>query len=299
MNIQHEHGEAVTVGFRDRMLFRYVYSPDTPADQAPKPFFHPVHTLSGNCLTNLRPNDHPWHHALCHTITRVGEANFWGGPSYREDGGYQFRDDNGRQVHREWLTLGKDERSASLEHRLDWIDFGGATLLEEIRGIGAAVVEGDAAWVLTFSSNLRNVAGRHLDLGNYHSSFGLAGSHYTGLLMRMTREYVFPCGDPKMQILAAGGLVGVDAVHGANTHWAALSGRHDESLDRTTTIFVDDSPGQPVHWFVRDKLPAVGFSFQYDRDHRLEVDEEIVLRHRLIFAEGALEPDQIEALVSA
>ena len=39
MNIQHEHGEAVTVGFRDRTLFRYVYSPDTPADQAPKPFF--------------------------------------------------------------------------------------------------------------------------------------------------------------------------------------------------------------------------------------------------------------------
>jgi len=293
----HEHGESVSVRFRDRTLFRYVYQPDTPADQAPKPYFHPVCSLSGNCLTNLRPNDHPWHHALCHTITRVGDVNFWGGPSYRKEGGYQFRDDNGRQVHRKWTNLEPGEGSVSLEHQLDWIAPDDSVLLAEERGIRAMVFEDESGWALSFRSNLKNIAGRPLDLGNYHSSFGLAGSHYTGLLMRMTREYIFPCGDAQMKVLAAGGLVGVDAVHGANVRWAALTGRHDGTLDRTTSIFVDDSPGQPVHWFVRDELPAVGFSFQFDRDRRLEIDGELVLRHRLIFAEGVLEPDQIEALV--
>lgn len=299
MNIQlvHELGESVSARFRDRTLFRYVYQPDLPVEQSPKPYFHPVCSLSGNRLSNLSPNDHPWHHALCHTITRVGDVNFWGGPSYREEGGYQFRNDNGRQVHRGWTRLEPGDRSVSLEHQLEWVDPDESVLLMEARGMDATVLDDESAWVLAFSSNLRNVAGRALDLGNYHSSFGLAGSHYTGLLMRMTREYVFPCGDAQMQILAAGGLVGVDAVHGANVRWAALTGRHDESLDRTTSIFIDDSPGQPVHWFVRDQLPAVGFSFQYDRDQRLEADEELVLRHRLIFAEGALDVERIEGLV--
>ena len=298
LQLSHTHGESVTVSHRDRPLLRYVYRPDVPAVESPKPYFHPVRTLSGNCLTNLRPNDHPWHHALCHTITRVGEVNFWGGPSYRAEGGYQFRGDQGRQEHREWSELGlTPQGGVRMEEQVDWVNPEGRVLLEEKRSL-AVTVEGDeTAWTLGFSSTLSNVSGEPLDLGNYHSSLGLKGSHYTGLLMRMTREYVFPCGDKQMRILGAGGLSGVEQVHGARVNWVALAGRHDTTLDRTTSIFVDDSPGNPVHWFVRDTLPAVGFSFQFDEDKHLEADGELVLRHRLIFAEGALEAEAIEALV--
>ena len=300
LQLSHSHGESVTVSFRNVPLFRYVYQSEVGIEESPKPYFHPVRTLSGNCLTNFRPNDHPWHHALCHTITRVGEANFWGGPSYRQEGGYQFRGDNGRQVHREWanLELTGDGR-AVLDERLDWATADGRVLLAEARGLTASVAPDESAWTLGLSSTLKNTSGGPLDLGNYHSSFGLKGSHYTGWLMRLSRDYLFCDFDSEVGLMGEGGLSGVDQVHGAQARWVALAGRHDTTLDRTTTIFVDDSPAGPVHWFVRDKLPAVGFSFQHDRDLRLEAGAELKLRHRLIFAEGALKAEAIVDRVRA
>ena len=42
-------------------LFRYIYEPDMPQSESPKPFFHPVNTLAGDLITNYRPHDHVWH----------------------------------------------------------------------------------------------------------------------------------------------------------------------------------------------------------------------------------------------
>ena len=57
--------ELLSVGERDleigcegRRLFRYVFRPETSADESPRPYLHPVCTLSGAELTTFRPNDH-------------------------------------------------------------------------------------------------------------------------------------------------------------------------------------------------------------------------------------------------
>jgi len=45
-------------------LFRYVYRPDTPPLESPKPYFHPVRTLAGNNVTVFRAHDQlDTHHA--------------------------------------------------------------------------------------------------------------------------------------------------------------------------------------------------------------------------------------------
>jgi hypothetical protein len=297
LQLSHAHGDSITVRFGDRELFRYVYCSKVGADESPKPYFHPVRTLSGNSLTNFRPNDHPWHHALCHTISRVGEVNYWGGPSYRQESGYQFRGDQGRQVHRAWTRLALDGDEPVMEEELEWVGPDDSVQLSETRKIMVSVRPDESAWTLRFCSRLTNVTGAELALGNYCSSFGLKGSHYTGLLMRMARDYLFCDFDEQVGIMGEGGLKGVDQVHGVQARWVALAGRHDTTLDRTTTIFVDDSPTGPVHWFVRDKLPAVGFSFQFDQDRNLETDSDLVLDHRLIMAEGALDAPGVAALV--
>lgn len=299
LHLSHLHGDSITVRYGDCELFRYVYCSQVAAEESPKPYFHPLRTLSGNCLTNFRPNDHPWHHALCHTISRVGEVNYWGGPSYRPEGGYEFRGDQGRQVHRAWTRLALDGDVPTMEEALEWVGPDGTVQLREARNLEVSVRPDASAWSLRFVSTLTNVSGVDLDLGNYHSSFGLEGSHYTGLLMRMARDYLFCDFDSEVGIMGEGGRKGVDQVHGVQGRWVALAGRHDTTLDRTTTIFVDDSPGGPVHWFVRDKLPAVGFSFQFDQDQCLKAGADLVLDHRLIMAEGALDAQGVEALVDA
>src|SRR5947209_8469657 len=85
------------------LLWRYVFQPDTPANEAPRPYAHPVRSLAGETLTAFRPNDHPWHHALSLTLGSVDGVNFWGGPSYIRDAGYCWRADHGEQIHVRWF----------------------------------------------------------------------------------------------------------------------------------------------------------------------------------------------------
>ena len=138
LQLHHEPHRHVEVSTGDGVvLFRYVYVPNTPANEAPRPYAHPVRSLAGDTLTNFRPHDHPWHHALSLTITSVSGVNFWGGPSHRAADGYAWRDDHGVQVHRAWEGLSPNR----LEERLDWCEpKSGRDLLHEHRVLEPALV---------------------------------------------------------------------------------------------------------------------------------------------------------------
>ena len=203
LQLRHEPGAHVDVLRPDGgLLWRYVYAPATPANEARRPYAHPVCSFAGDVLTNFRPNDHPWHHALSLTLTSVEGVNFWGGPSYRAGEGYRWRDDAGEQRHEAWLNL----RSELLEERVAWLSGTGERLLEEQRRMETTLEP--AGWSLRWTSELRNVTGRELVLGNYHATHGLLGSHYTGLQFRGARDLLDDHGDATI------GELGQELFHG-------------------------------------------------------------------------------------
>src|SRR6185503_13810634 len=112
----HRFVEIATAG--GQPLWRYVYLSGAPANEAPRPYAHPIWSPAGDVLTNFRPNDHPWHHGLSLTITSVDGVNFWGGPTHQAADGYQWRHDHGTQVHRAWPSLAPER----LEESLDWCE---------------------------------------------------------------------------------------------------------------------------------------------------------------------------------
>lgn len=271
----HRHLEIVTGD--GRLLWRYVYGPATPAKEATRPYAHPVRSLAGDTLTNFRPNDHPWHHGLSLTLASVDGVNFWGGPTYAAAGGYQWRDNHGTQIHRSWTSLA----AGQLEETLDWCEAkSGRILLHERRVMSTMVT--DQAWTLGWSSELLNVAGHDLTLGNYHALGGLDGSHYTGLQFRAARELLDDHGDSAIGVWAEGGRSGAAAVHGAVASWMEWNGQHDGSLRRTRIRFeaVDD----PIPWFVRPKLPLAAFPFHRETTRILPAGGALRLRHRLTFS---------------
>jgi hypothetical protein len=297
LQLRHEPGRHVDIATAGgASLWRYVYAPLTPPEESPRPYVHPLYSLAGDMLTNFRPNDHPWHHGLSLTLTSVDGVNFWGGPTYRAGDGYRWRDDHGVQVHRAWSDLAAER----LEQEVDWLGRGegvsprpdaGATgergetrpaapLLHERRVLQTSV--GDAAWTLRWTSELRNVSGRVLRLGNYHASAGLAGSHYTGLQFRGARDLLDEHGDEAIGIRAEGGLSGEAAVHGASASWMEWACRHDGSLRRTRIRF--ENAGGPIPWFVRAKNPLAAFAFQREAPHILAAGATLRLDHRLTFA---------------
>jgi hypothetical protein len=277
LQLRHEPGRQVEIATAaGALLWRYVYAPDTPGNESPRPYAHPLCSLDGDVLTNFRPTDHPWHHGLSLTLTSVDSVNFWGGPTHRAADGYQWRNDHGVQAHRAWESL----RADRLEETLEWREGKtGAVMLSERRLLETAV--GSRGWSLRWSSELVNVAGRALTLGNYHALGRLEGSHYTGLQFRGSRDLLDEHGDAAIGILGEGGLTGEAAVHGTAARWVEWACQHDGSLRRTRIRF--ENLDGPLPWFVRAKNPVLAFAFHRDRTQSLAAGGQLRLSHLLTF----------------
>lgn len=260
------------------LLLRYVVDPETPSEEAPRPYAHPVCSLRGEVLTNFRPNDHPWHHGLSFTINNLSGWNFWGGPTYRRGEGYQFRANHGSQRHVAWL-----QRDVTrVVHRLEW-SAGGAPLLDEERTLSVTVLS-ENTWSLRWQGRLRNVSGHPLACANYFSDQELAGSHYTGLQFRGARELLDDHGDARVGIVASNGREGEAQVHGSVADWIEWRGQKDGSLRRVTIRFAN--PDRPLHWFLRRHNPLVAFPFQYERTLELPTNGVLEIDHVLTFTDA-------------
>jgi hypothetical protein len=280
LRLEHLAGSAVALLAGDAVLMRYVYVPTTPANESPRPYAHPVNSLAGDTLTNFRPNDHPWHHALSFTLNNVSGANFWGGPTCLRSEGYQWRDDHGSQQHLAWTTLEASGATATLAHTLAWRRLD-EILFQEERALVATLDSAAQAWSLRWCSRLVNVSGRALSLGNPHSRGGLAGSHYNGLQFRGARELLDDHLDSTIKIAAEGGLEGVAAVHGASARWMEWHGQLDGSLRRVNIRF-ENNRG-PLPWFVRRNYPLAAFPVQSDQDLEISAGAELTVDHTLTF----------------
>jgi hypothetical protein len=57
LRVTHEHGLALGIAVGEVEIARYVYGEDIDAFEAPKPYLHPLRTLSGGLVSAYRPHD--------------------------------------------------------------------------------------------------------------------------------------------------------------------------------------------------------------------------------------------------
>lgn len=289
-----EQNDVIALAYNGERLFTYHYQPDTAQSESPKPFFHPLKTLQGNAVTVFRPHDHRWHTGLMMTLAHVSGQNFWGGPSYIRDKGYEQLDNNGRQQHQEWKRKERHNDGWILEEELAWITFAGETWFRETRRIEIAQINPDEGyWVLAFGSSLTNVSGQTLQVGS-PTTEGRPGAGYGGLFWRGPRAF------SGGRILGADSLEGEEMM-GQRSPWLAFVGKHDEVNAASTLIFVDDpaNPRHPTQWFVRSKVYAcASFAFMFDKEYELPHDDGLELNYRIVIADGEWERDQIEQVAA-
>jgi len=288
LRLEQQDDAALSLRLGELELARYVYRSDAHEEEAPRPYFHPLRSLEGDVVTNFRPNNHPWHHGLSFTMNNVSGANFWGGPSYKEDG-YQWRGDWGTQEHVEWRVREASGNCARLEHTLEW-KHSGEVIFREDRRIGIEVNPSDKVWTLRWRSTLTNVSGRDLMLDN-PGSYGLEGMHYGGLTFRGTRDFLDSYLDSTLKITAGnfGGPDGVDApfkggdqAHGACADWVEFRGQFDGSLRHLHIRFANHTG--PLTWFVLPKMELVTFSPHGKNRQALPAGNAFELDHSLTFA---------------
>ncbi|MBT5901813.1 MAG: PmoA family protein [Opitutaceae bacterium] len=268
----------LTIGLgEDRHLWSYCFEPETPAKESTRPYIHPLYSIDGDVLTNLRPNDHPWHHGISFTLTSVNGANFWGGPSHRAEDSYQWRPDHGTQRHLEWL----EKTPGQLVERLAWIDpqREGCILIEEKRTLRTNHQED--GWGLRWTSQIHNPGVEDLICENYHSLGGLEGSHYSGLQYRGTREFLHQHGDDSIKMLGECGSSELDELHGHSANWLEWQGQVDTTLRRTRIRF--ESLSGPIPWFVRPNDPMVAFAPHREKPLVISAGQTVMFDHALNF----------------
>ena len=285
-----DDGASVMGCWEGAELFRYVYLPDDPPVESPRPYFHPVRTLAGELVTDCRPGDHPWHKGISWSLPNVGSENFWGGPTYRRSDGYIQLDNNGAMRHDgfgpiEVSSAGASAGLASLAERLTWLTAAGEALFAEQRLITAAVLAGGAAWSCLFQTRMRNVGGRTVAIGS-PTTEGRENAGYGGLFWRGPAAF---SGGRVLTPEGAGG----DEVMGRRAPWLAFA------TPVATLIFRDSpgNPGFPCQWFVRSSpyacvCPAPFFAAEVP----VAAGEELTLRYEVIVADGELDIDRCEAL---
>jgi hypothetical protein len=284
-----EHGRAIGVAVGEVEIARYVYGEDIPAFEAPKPYLHPMRTLSGGLVSAYRPHDHRWHKGLQMTWSHVSGQNFWGGNTYVHGQGYVPRDNVGSMRHDGFGVVELTGAELALSEDLTWVTATGeewATERRTLRFHGVDAARG--TWVLDVASTITNVRGADLALGS-PSTHGRDNAGYTGWFWRGPRgftggEVVTACGR------------GAAAMGTGDSPWLAYTGEHDEVDGGATLLFLAGSASRgALTWFVRtDPFPAVNPSPAFHEEIVLRAGEELALAHRLVVADRIWSGEEIE-----
>ena len=276
----HEVGRAVTVRDGELDIFRYVYVPDHPTVESPRPYVHPLRTRGGRSVSLYRPHDHVWHKGITWSLPVVADENFWGGPTYVRGEGYVWLPNNGTQRHTGETRVARAAGAVVIEHELEWITQAGERWFTERRRLTAATV-GGAAWALTFDTELRNVRGAAVSIGS-PTTRGRENAGYGGLFWRGPRSFT-------NGTLLAPGVRGGDELRGQRHEWMAYVGRHDEE-DASSVLLMLDDPGNvqhPPQWFARsEEFAALNPAPFFSEEHVVPDGGVLRLRYGIGVADG-------------
>lgn len=278
-----ESGRALRIGRGGQELVRYVYRPDDPPRESPRPFWHPVRTLAGQPVSRCRPDDHVWHKGIAWSLPNLrgpaGTENFWGGTTYLRDRGYRQLPNNGAVVHREFTERAAGPGRVVVAQRLAWLTQAGQTWFDEHRRFTVGLA--GTGWVLTFHTRLTNRTGSPVGIGS-PTTEGRDNAGYGGLFWRGPEWF-------------DGGTVhtpersGGDELMGVRAPWLGFTGRAPGPGPGATLVFVDppDNPGHPTRWFVRARPYACACPAPFFRTEvPVAPGGTLALRYAVVVADG-------------
>jgi predicted dehydrogenase len=253
------------------------------ATSSPRPYLHPVTTLSGTVVTDHLPEDHVWHLGAGVAIQDVDGINFWGGRTYtREAGAYVWRPDHGRIVIRSAEQV-EDSRTENLS----WLGPDGNPVLSEKRQWNWTGVD-PVTWRLTLRFTLSPAGSKPVTLGSPGSN-GRHQGGYGGFFWRLPA-----CQNADVRTALATGEM---EVHGTVAPWLAWSADFE---GRAATLVFIAAGGSTDPWFVRvDGYPGVGQSLAWEEPVIAGPDTPVERSLSVLVADGRLSNSDVENLINS
>ncbi|EMF55157.1 MULTISPECIES: PmoA family protein [Streptomyces] len=261
-----------------RPVGRYLTRPELPERHSPRPYLHPVTTLSGTAVTELSPADHTHHLGVGVAVPDVEGHNFWGGRTYVRDRGPTELANHGSQRHTAFQLRDPD----GFVEELRWVASPGE-LLRERRTVAATELT-ESSWALDFTFSLTNTTDAPVSIGSPATN-GRPGAAYGGFFWRARKEAAAP------RVFTAD-AEGESAVHGQRADWLALAGGTWTLVFAGATAATRRDP-----WFVRaEEYPGVGSSLAHSERLPIGPGETAVRRVVTVVADGVLDRGEAAAL---
>ncbi|HET6387124.1 MAG TPA: PmoA family protein [Armatimonadota bacterium] len=260
---------------REAPLWRYNYG------GKPKPYFHPLHTPAGSCLSLFEPHDHLWHRGLWFAVKFINGENFW--EEYGEYGSVVPAAPPG-------VSHGMDG-SIAWEQRLDWQrpNAKGA-VFAETRVITFRPLD-DESYVLDWDVRLTALADLNLDRTPFTTWGG-----YGGLILRGSRSW------QETRLLFSDGSTS-ERPTGCRATWCDLSGVFDGGVERKGGLALFDHPRNVRHpspWYgATGSGHYFNAAFLFHEPMRLSKDESLRLRYRALIHDGIWDVTRLQRAYDA
>lgn len=275
MLLTHSIGQqlALTDPATERALWTYGYG------GKPKPYFHPLCTPAGHCISLFEPHDHVWHRGLWFAIKFINEENFW---EEHEPYGTQ------RTLLPPAVVHGPGGR-ITLDSSLDWVRPDGETVVIREQRHVAYQPFGADAYALDLSFTLAMQCDALLDRTVYTTWGG-----YGGLVFRFTRN----CLEPRI-LLGSEPLA--EGPTGQRAPWCDLSALLDGGLRQSGGIALFDHPSNPRHptpWYGNAGNGAYNYinaAFLFHDPLRVQAGQALHLRYRALVHDGLWDAEALRA----
>ncbi|MDQ4075446.1 MAG: PmoA family protein, partial [Chloroflexota bacterium] len=260
MIIRHSIGQFLELQLpvHEPPLWRYTYS------GKPKPFFHPLHTPAGFCVSLFEPYDHIWHRGLWFTIKFINGENFW-----EETGDFGIQ----RTLLPPTVTHAADGSIAWTHEQLWERPNGTGSAFAETRRIAHRPLD-DESYALDWDIALTAQADLLLDRTPFTTWGG-----YSGLTLRGNRNW------QNTRILFPDGSTS-DRPTGVAALWSDLSGTFDGGYQQEGGLALFDHPDNVRHpspWYgATGAGHYLNAAFLFHEPLHLSQGETLRLRYRAL-----------------
>lgn len=271
---------AVDLSVDGALLARYERRPVMPDVYSPRPYLHPLYTLSGAVLTDAGAPLHRHQHGISVALPDVNGISYWGGRTYVEASGPTLLANHGTQMSVKLSSAGEQ-----MEEELTWHGPDGTHQLSEQRAIAAALREDRTGWELRWRSAL-TADERTITITSPAGS-GRPDARYGGIFWRF----------PQVEGVSMFTADGEGSPHGSRSPWVALV--HGDASRPWTVVLRQHGPAL-VPWHARtDDYLALCPAIAWDAPVRIARGETYEIGLDAVVLDEALTTPSIEEITRA
>lgn len=260
MLLKHQIGRSIELVLpgAEHSLWTYIYA------GKPKPYFHPVYTPAGYCLTLNEPHDHIWHRGLWFTIKLINGENFW---EERVHYGTQ------QTLAPPTIAHGPGDRII-VSSLLNWVRPDSTeSVFHEQRQFAYQPLDAES-YAIDFETTLTAQADLLLDRTPFTTWGG-----YGGLIVRGSRSW------QNTRLLFSDGSTS-DRPTGVRALWCDLSGIFDGGIEQTGGVAMFDHPDNPRYpspWYgTTGGGHYFNAAFLFHEPMHLGAQESLAFRYRVL-----------------